>query len=458
MQYSSVFLYYDIDVVVREGMSPLTEIPSQKRPKWLHIFAVFNLLSFNVFSVSGNVKVNQGNETILFYLDRMATFGPELTETGLTGNLIRVAPDNKSSCTDYRPGIPDNDTSRNWIALILRNGCKFDDMVLNAQNLGYQGVIIQNHFKDDSLVAMGGDSHMSEVNIPSVFVGWTSGFEIGRKYCYGCSFLNYTITINNNTPQDFKSYILWPFAIVVGTCFILMLSFMIFKWCRDISKRKKSRLSTKVLKKIPTKKFKKGDDYDVCAICLDDYEEGDKLRILPCSHAYHCVCIDPWLTKNKKTCPVCKRKVIPGSNPDSDSDSDEDNGNQATSERAPLLGNNNNTRPARRSTFDNSGLPETMRPLARNVNEINPESSDTDSDSDDDDIPRPIVHSQENVVNRAVVNRGYFKSSDEEEEDSDDDTQGQNGETDENRQEVIANVSIVNVDQTSEPRTVNHVV
>ncbi|KAJ3313812.1 hypothetical protein HDU76_002546 [Blyttiomyces sp. JEL0837] len=51
------------------------------------------------------------------------------------------------------------------------------------------------------------------------------------------------------------------------------------------------------------------DDEDaVCVICLNSYEEGEKLRRLVCYHHFHLRCVDEWLRLNK-TCPLCVRDV-----------------------------------------------------------------------------------------------------------------------------------------------------
>ena len=54
---------------------------------------------------------------------------------------------------------------------------------------------------------------------------------------------------------------------------------------------------------------------------------SDELLIIS---AYHMKCIDPWLTKNRKVCPVCKRKVGPSNGSDS-SDSESERGTTTTS-------------------------------------------------------------------------------------------------------------------------------
>ncbi|GLJ09591.1 hypothetical protein SUGI_0112440 [Cryptomeria japonica] len=43
-----------------------------------------------------------------------------------------------------------------------------------------------------------------------------------------------------------------------------------------------------------------------CAVCLSEFEEEEKGRILPaCNHSFHVDCIDRWF-ESQSTCPICR--------------------------------------------------------------------------------------------------------------------------------------------------------
>ena len=53
-----------------------------------------------------------------------------------------------------------------------------------------------------------------------------------------------------------------------------------------------------------------GSHQTSCAICLDDFEEDEKVRVLPCHHKFHGDCVIPWLTERDASCPLCKFDVM----------------------------------------------------------------------------------------------------------------------------------------------------
>lgn len=74
--------------------------------------------------------------------------------------------------------------------------------------------------------------------------------------------------------------------------------------------RDKNRAEKSQIESLPVAKAKIEDKEIRCCVCMCDVEEGEELRVLPCSHKYHRNCIDEWLTYNG-CCPVDKKRISP---------------------------------------------------------------------------------------------------------------------------------------------------
>lgn len=219
-----------------------------------------------------------------------------------------------------------------------------------AQEARYDAVIVHN-VDSDELEPMSANND-DGIIIPAVFVGAHTGRLIIQAYQY---MENFALLINNDSDFNINTHLLLPFTIVVGLCFVTMIIFSIVRCCRERRRQMRHRLPKRVLKKIPIVKFNHSIHlYETCAICLEDYEDGEKLRVLPCGHVYHTKCIDPWLTKNRRVCCICKRKVlIRGEKLPSRNRLHSDNSGSSDDDTTPLLTASESQQSSDHGTFQN---------------------------------------------------------------------------------------------------------
>ncbi|GLT38444.1 hypothetical protein SLA2020_126950 [Shorea laevis] len=85
-------------------------------------------------------------------------------------------------------------------------------------------------------------------------------------------------------------------------------------------------LKRSTLRQIPVAVYGSGVNVKAteCTICLGEFVEGEKVRVLPkCSHGFHVRCVDPWLLEHS-SCPTCRQpmEVPPSSSTSDDTEAD----------------------------------------------------------------------------------------------------------------------------------------
>ncbi|KAJ7526204.1 hypothetical protein O6H91_17G087600 [Diphasiastrum complanatum] len=195
--------------------------------------------------------------------------------------------------------------------VVARGVCTFEAKVEHAQNAGFAAVIVYNNEDNEDLVTMSGNP--AGIRIPAVFVSKAAG-DVLLKYAGDTGTKCYILPAFENTAWSVMavSFIsLLAVTAVLATFFFVRRHRLRHLGSRLRLTRESSSMSSREVKALPSFVFKCVGDgnatSETCAICLEDYETGEKLRVLPCHHEFHATCIDQWLTTRRPFCPICKR-------------------------------------------------------------------------------------------------------------------------------------------------------
>ncbi|KAL3335082.1 hypothetical protein AABB24_031345 [Solanum stoloniferum] len=273
-------------------------------------FWVFLLICFVSLTASGATGsvILIGNNSTLSFEDIEANFAPSPKGSGKCGRLYVAEP--LDACSTLTNKIePTNNFTKEPFVLIIRGGCSFEDKVRKAQAAGFKAAIIYDSGYGD-IIAMAGTS--AGVKILAVFISKASG-EALTKYA-GPDMEVWLIPSLENSAWSIMatSFIsLLAMSAVLAMCFFVRRHHIRRERPRASRVREFHGISSRLVNAMPSLIFtsvvEDNSTSVTCAICLEDYTVGDKLRILPCRHKFHTMCVDAWLTSWRTFCPVCKR-------------------------------------------------------------------------------------------------------------------------------------------------------
>lgn len=244
------------------------------------------------------------------YPHQTALFGPQPGHYNQTG-LIHLHRQEVELCDP----LHGDSYLRGSIALVLRGGCPFITKALNAQMAGAVGLVVSNNV-DDQLKYMDADpgSDASAIVIPCVFIGKSSFLDILARMGSGDKTGLLTAAGEYENTSSLLLLVRTG-GIAVGSVLFVSILCSLFRACR---RRQDRHVRVNASQRMPLVEFAPEEletglrstvINSSCAVCLEDFNAKEKIKILPCHHGFHGECIDEWLERSD-LCPICKASVL----------------------------------------------------------------------------------------------------------------------------------------------------
>ncbi|XP_056327937.1 E3 ubiquitin-protein ligase RNF130 isoform X2 [Danio aesculapii] len=230
---------------------------------------------------------------------------------------VNGAVDLQGCCPHTRFIVPPKTT--HWVAIMQRGKCTFKEKILKAAAFNASAVIIYNNNTKEDTVTM---AHEGTGDIVAVMITESFGKEILGFLEKNQTVLVSVIVGSRGMPKNINRGSLVFVSISFIVLMIISSAWLIFYFiqkirdtsARDRSQRRLGDAAKKAISKLTTRTVKRGDketepDFNHCAVCIEGYQLNDVVRILPCKHVFHKMCVDPWLNEHC-TCPMCKLNIL----------------------------------------------------------------------------------------------------------------------------------------------------
>ncbi|KAI0632329.1 hypothetical protein C8Q77DRAFT_1059919 [Trametes polyzona] len=362
-------------------------------------------------------------DPLLGYVIPLSAFtAPCPPDSNVSTSRYPFDPDPVLGCPELCTSGHEPEPTDTWIALVQRGGCPFVEKARQAQRLGARAVVVGgDRDNPDALLNMFSERDASDVTIAATYIKYWDYVQLSSM-----------IAVSNTTHSGLKTLSLllnteysaweWYSPIITFIIILLLPSLLTFitlliHRIRAARAAQRDRAPESVVHNLPWRVWtgsgwekheppsdtaeastealsdqdlERGPDtpnastsHDValpawveeqmeCAICLEMFVKGDRVRVLPCYHLFHITEIDEWLIHKKKLvraspspqCPICKADVTLPRRPPTDHHSADHHPPEHSTQSAPPSPTSSTPRPP-----STASEPTERTPLLQNVDQ-----------------------------------------------------------------------------------------